>query len=183
MGAQSRLLPVTIPYRFFVAASLFHVVAWGLLMAGADQVVDFSGGLGLPLAATHALTLGVLTMTAMGASFQLLPVATGQSLMALWPCRVASWMIIPGVSALIYGLATGEHHPLAAGGILSVLALILFAVLVGDVLRRTRELGLMAAYVWGAMASLLGLLALGFTVGYSVIQMLVAAAQIGGDSF
>ena len=36
MGAQRRLLPLWIPYRFFLAATLFHVLVWVLLALAAD---------------------------------------------------------------------------------------------------------------------------------------------------
>ena len=56
-----------------VAALLLALLAaW---RAAADWP-GFAGGLGWPLAALHLVTLGVLAMTAIGASLQLLPVAT-----------------------------------------------------------------------------------------------------------
>ena len=75
-GAGSRLLPPSIPFRFFGAAVGFHLVAWLAALAGANDLPAFAGGLGWPLAALHAVTLGVLAMTAIGASLQLFPVAT-----------------------------------------------------------------------------------------------------------
>lgn len=165
MGAQSRLLPPSVPYRFFVAAVIFHVVAWALLAASAEDVADFSGGPGLVLSAVHALTLGVFMMTVMGASFQLLPVATGMSLAAAWPCRAASWLYIPGITALLYGFAVGEHALMVGGGVISIAAMIIFAALVGDVLRRSRgKLKLPLMYSWGGLVSLLALTALGFAM-------------------
>ena len=77
-GAASRLLPASIPFRFFGAAVAYHLLAWIVLFAGAQSVPRFAGGLGWPLAALHLVTLGVLAMTAIGASLQLLPVATRQ---------------------------------------------------------------------------------------------------------
>jgi len=165
MGAQSRLLPPSVPYRFFVTAVIFHVVAWALIAYSADSVVGFTGGSGPILSAVHALTLGVFIMTIMGASFQLLPVATGKALMAVWPCRVASWLYIPGVAALLYGFAAGEYVFMAVGGVMSVAAMIVFAALVGDVLRRSGSgLKLPVMYGWGGMASLFALTALGFAM-------------------
>ena len=67
-GAGSRLLPASVPFRFFGAAVAFHVVAWLAALAGADALPAFAGGLGWPLASLHAITLGVLAMTAIGAS-------------------------------------------------------------------------------------------------------------------
>ena len=87
---SSRLLPMSIPFRFFGAAIVFHVLAWLAVLAGAQQLPRFAGGLGWPLAALHLVTLGVLVMTALGASLQLLPVATRQ------PVRSTQRAFAPG---------------------------------------------------------------------------------------
>ena len=70
-GAKSRLLPPSIPFRFFAAAAAFHVLMWLGLFIGAEEAASFRGGLGVALASVHLLTLGVLTTTAIGASVQL----------------------------------------------------------------------------------------------------------------
>jgi hypothetical protein len=85
-GATSRLLPASIPLRFFGAAVASHVFAWLALLAGSGTLPRFAGGLGWTLAALHLVTLGVLVMTAIGASLQLLPVATRQPVGSMrWP--------------------------------------------------------------------------------------------------
>ncbi|MDP3085760.1 MAG: hypothetical protein Q8N44_19010, partial [Rubrivivax sp.] len=104
-GARSRLLPLSIPFRFFGAAVAFHLLAWLALLAGADELPRFRGGLGLPLAALHLVTLGVLVMTAIGASLQLLPVATRQPVRSLRSAALVWWLYTPGVAALAAGMA------------------------------------------------------------------------------
>ena len=47
-------------------------------------MAGFRGGLGATLASVHLLTLGILATTAIGASVQLLPVATRRTLRAVW---------------------------------------------------------------------------------------------------
>ena len=71
-GAKGRLLPASIPFRFFATAAIFHVLMWLVLLTDAGQATNFRGGPGPALAAVHLLTLGVLTTTAIGASVQLL---------------------------------------------------------------------------------------------------------------
>ena len=89
-SARSRLLPASIPLRFFGAAVVFHLLAWLALLPGAQALPRFDGGLGWPLAALHLITLGVLVMSAIGASLQLLPVAVrGSSGSAC--CRIGRW--------------------------------------------------------------------------------------------
>ena len=54
-GAKGRLLPASIPLRFFGAAVLFHLLAWPALAFGAAHWSQFGGGLGWPLAALHLI--------------------------------------------------------------------------------------------------------------------------------
>ena len=57
-GAKGRLLPASIPLRHFGAAVVFHLLAWLALAVGAANGTDFGAGLGWPLAAALAHTLG-----------------------------------------------------------------------------------------------------------------------------
>ncbi|MBF0094231.1 MAG: hypothetical protein HQL34_06775 [Alphaproteobacteria bacterium] len=162
MGAQRRLLPLWIPYRFFLAATLFHGLAWGLLAVAADQVAGYRGGPGPLLAMLHALTLGVLTMTAVGAALQILPVVTGQALRALWSGRVISWLYVPGVLLLLFGFHSGHGVVMEAGGAVVAVCLAVFIALVCDVLIRARGLfPVFRVYTWAALAGLAGLAILG----------------------
>ena len=163
-GAKTRLLPPSIPFRYFGAAIVFHVAGWLALLVASSDVPDFSGGPGWPLAALHLLTLGVLAMTAAGAAFQLLPVATRQPLPTLWPTKAVFWFLAPGTAALAYGMATGTHLPMAIGGGLAVVALVGFALILADNLRRAKDLPLVAAFGWLAILSLVGLSLVGFAL-------------------
>ncbi|MCG8510324.1 MAG: hypothetical protein MI741_13930 [Rhodospirillales bacterium] len=163
MGAQSRLLPYRIPLRFFVAAAVFHLAAWVLLATGHQEVTWFVGGPGLALAALHALTLGVLVMTAMGASLQLLTVATGVALNSLVPVEIATWTFIPATAVLIAGMTLGDTMLMAIGGVVTVGALLLFSWVLADIFRRSLSLKHVIAHGWAALACLLllGLTGLG----------------------
>lgn len=160
-GAKGRLLPPMIPFSFFAAAIVFHVILWAAAFFAADDLSTFSGGLGRPLGALHALVLGVLASTAMGASFQLLPVATRKPLFALWPARAAFWLFVPGVLALVHGMMALQVPTLIAGGALVASGLLLFAGVIANNLRRTSSLGAVAAHGWIAMTSLVVLVAAG----------------------
>ena len=163
-GAKSRLLPASIPFRYFGAAAIFHLIFWVALFLGAEDLPRYGGGQGPLLAAIHSLTLGVLAMTAMGAAFQLLPVATKAPLRAVWPTRLASWLMIPGVALLVLGMGTAHHEAQALGAAAAVLGLAIFAVLVADNLRRTSGMVLVTGNAWGAVASLVAVLGLGFAL-------------------
>jgi len=160
-GAKDRLLPASVPFRFFAAASVFHVVAWLWLMIGAGDVPGYAGGSGPVLAAIHLTTLGVLAMTAIGAAFQLLPVATRHPLARVWPARLCFWLAVPGTLALAHGMDGGGDAALALGGTAVAAALLVFALLTADNLRRAGSLPIVAAHGWLALASLLGFVTLG----------------------
>ncbi len=185
MGAQSRLLPMSIPYRFFLAAAVFHLVAWILLAFSAEQVEGYLGGPGPVLAVIHALTLGVFVTTAFGASFQMLPVATGQGLRNFWPARLASWLYIPGLVVLLAGFYTGEAALTEGGGALVALGLVILLVMVGDLFWRTRGvLFVLRLFGWAALAALVGFTALGLTavadmrVGFLDDRLVVGLAHL-----
>jgi hypothetical protein len=160
-GAKSRLLPASVPFSFFLAAAGFHVLAWAALFAGASELAGFTGGTGPVLAAIHLLTLGVLTLTAMGASYQLLPVVTRRPLARTWPARLSFLIIVPGILLLTFGMATAGQTTLIAGGGLVGGGLLVFALLTADNLGRAASLPVIAAHGWGALAALLGLVGIG----------------------
>lgn len=160
-GAKGRLLPASLPFRFFAAAILFHVLVWLLLLIDASEAIRWRGGLGPPLAATHLLTLGVLTATAIGASVQLLPVATRRALAAVWPIALVFWLTVPGAAVLIAGMLTASTGSMIVGAALTAGGLLVFAVLLADNLRRAGTPAVVAAHGWAALAALVALVVLG----------------------
>ena len=163
-GAKSRLLPASIPFRFFAAAALFHVAMWVVLIFAAEQVIGFRGGMVPALAAVHLLVLGVLTTTAIGAAVQLLPVATRHALAAHWPIKLVFWMFVPGIVLLTASMYLGRIELVIAGAVASTAGLLLFAGLLGDNLRRAGGLPIVAAYGWAALAALLAVILLGLAL-------------------
>lgn len=163
-GAKGRLLPASLPFRFFGSAIAFHLLAWPALFVGADGFPRFAGGLGWTLAALHLVTLGTLAMTAIGASLQLLPVATRQpvgsprSIAAVW------WVYTPGVAMLVLGMGLAQTRLLAAGALLVVTALAGYALLLARNLVGARGMHGIVAHGWGALASLLLVLASGLAL-------------------
>jgi len=160
-GAKSRLLPPSIPFRFFSAAAVFHVFMWLGLLVAADEAVSFRGGLGPALSVIHLLALGVLVTTAIGASVQLLPVATRRTLHAVWPVKLVFWLTIPGMIALIAGMYTARMNVLIPAAVIVGAGLLLFGVLLADNLRRASSLPVVGAYGWAALSALVLLALLG----------------------
>ena len=163
-GAKSRLLPASVPFRFFGAAAVFHVLMWLVLLLNAGAATHFNGGLGPPLAAIHLLTLGVLTTTAIGASAQLLPVATRRGLSTVWPIKLAFWLVIPGLTLLVSGMYATQLMALLIGATATTMGLLVYALLLADNLRRATSLGAFVAYGWASLASLIVLAGLGLAL-------------------
>ncbi len=157
-GAKGRLLPMSIPLRFFGAAAFFHLLAWLALAAGAAQWAQFGGGLGWPLAALHLITLGVLGMSVLGAGAQLLPVASRQA--AIGPHLMAGvwWLYTPGVAMLALGMGLARPPLIAAGASAAAIALLAWAVLTGRNLWGARGMPGVIGHGWGALAALLVML-------------------------
>lgn len=153
--AEGRLLPVSTPFRYFGAAVVYHVLAWVALLAGAADVPRFAGGLGWPLAALHLVTLGVLAMTAVGASLQLLPVATLQPVRAKRWAAAIWWLYTPGVAAVALGMGVPDPRVLALGALAVVAALSVFAALFARNLRGAVGMPAVIAHGWIALVSLL----------------------------
>jgi hypothetical protein len=160
-GAKSRLLPASIPFRFFAATAVFHLLAWITLLADASQAVSFRGGPGPALAAVHLFTLGMLTTTAIGASVQLLPVATRRALAAVWPVKLVFWLFVPGMIALVAGMYAAQPGLAIPAALVTSAGLLLFAGLLADNLRRAGSLPVVAAYGWAALLALVALAGLG----------------------
>lgn len=160
-GAKNRLLPASVPFGFFATAAFFQIIAWLLIIIGSSELPGFAGGKGLILAAVHALTVGVLAMTAIGASFQLLPVATRQPLLRVWPARVCFWLMMPGTMLLVYGMSGVSDTALYAGAFGVVAGLAVFAALLADNLRKSGKMPVIAAHGWGSLIALAGFVLIG----------------------
>jgi hypothetical protein len=104
-------------------------------------------------------------MTAVGASLQLLPVATLQPFGSLWLCKAVWWLLSGGAALLVYGMTGADPLLLAPGAGLTALALLLYAGQIAVNLARagnkTAAMGLVVWYGILALLALAGLAALG----------------------
>ncbi len=165
-GAKSRLLPASIPFRFFAAAAIFHLLLWVGLIAAAAQAVDFQGGPGPALAVVHLLTLGVLATTAVGASVQLLPVATRRALVAQWPIKLVFWLMMPGIATLCTGMAAAQPSAMIVGAALTATGLVVYASLLAANLWLAGSMPVVAAYGWAALVALILLAGAGLALAF-----------------
>jgi hypothetical protein len=178
-GAKSRLLPASIPFRFFGSAVVFHALAWLALAAGADTAPRFAGGLGWPLAALHLITLGTLVMSAIGASLQLLPVATRQPLRWTHGPAFLWWLYTPGVAALALGMGLAQPALLVAGAVAVVAALLGFGALLAFNLAGARGMPGIVAHGWGAVLGLGVLLASALALAGAYVGLPLLARPLG----
>lgn len=119
--------PFSLPLRFFLTAPLFLLAAAVLIVTTPGALVTRTAP--LTFALTHALTLGFLAMTMLGALSQMLPVVAGSKLPQP---RAVAWLshvpLIVGTIALMTGFLTRE--PAAFGIAVGVLGFG-FAVFLG----------------------------------------------------
>jgi len=162
--AKSRLLPMSLPFRYFGAAVAFNVAAWALLLANAGELEGFAGGLGPVFGALHLVTLGVVAMAAIGATLQLLPVATRQAVRALWAVKLAWWLLVAGAALFAYAAATYRVLWMGPGAMAVVVALGIYGVLLFLNLRGARGMRVVVAHGWAALACLVALAATGLAL-------------------
>lgn len=162
--ATSRLLPMSLPFRYFGAAAAFQVAAWALLLANAGELEGFAGGLGPVFGALHLVTLGVLAMAAIGATLQLLPVATRQAVRALWAVKLAWWLLVAGTALFACAAATYRVPWMGPGAMAVAAALGIYGVLLFQNLRRARGMRVVVAHGWAALACLVALAATGLAL-------------------
>jgi len=110
-----------IPFRFFVTAPIFGILA-ALLLLLAEPSELTSRWTNLLLAATHAITLGFMLMVMYGALFQVLPVLLGVSMPKekLTSALIHLCLVI-GILCLVAGLySTNPSLLMIAGGTLAL---------------------------------------------------------------
>jgi hypothetical protein len=160
-AGRSRLLPASLPFRHFAAAAVFQFAGWLLLAAAPEGLAAFSGGLGPSLAALHCFTLGTLTMTALGAGLQLLPVATVQRVRAVGLAKLLWWLLCGALALFVIGVARVDTALAAVGASAIGVALLGHAGLLAANLLAARRYRAMIGYAWGGLAALLAVIASG----------------------
>jgi len=119
--------PFSLPLRFFLTAPLFLLAAAWLIMLAPESLA--SRWTPQALALTHALTLGFLAMTMLGALSQMLPVVAGSKLPApRWVAGFSHVSLTLGTIALIGGFLTAAPAAFGIGVALLGGGLALFLV-------------------------------------------------------
>lgn len=110
--------PVNAPFRFFMTAPLFGLVAVALLLwSGPDLLLSrWTPGM---LALTHLFTLGVLAMVMFGAMLQMLPVVAGAPVARpVIVATVVHTLLVAGTAAMALGFTLPAPSLLQAAALL-----------------------------------------------------------------
>lgn len=165
--------PIGVPYRFFLTAPWFGVVA-GLLLAylGGDMLASrWTQG---TLAATHLLVAGFMLQAMCGALLQFVPVAAGGNIWRpAWVAGTVHPLLIVAAALLVAAFLSARPPLFIAAAHLFLATLAFFGVVVSLALWRTPAQG---ATIMALRIALLGLLV---TMGLGVT--LATGLARGGD--
>lgn len=96
--------PLGLPLRYFFTAILFLVIAAVALLLSAGDFTGLYFRRPAPLFITHLLALGWVTMTIMGAMYQILPVALQVPVWSVALGKVQHLLFTVGVAGLAWGM-------------------------------------------------------------------------------
>lgn len=187
-AAPARQPSLWVPLRYFVTAQAAFVAALLWAPWQVDNLLDFYYQ-GNGLALTHLLTLGWITMTVMGASFQLVPVALETT---LWSERLAGWqywIMVLGVALMVSHFWIGHHHGVAIGAGLVLVAVTLFLINMGRTMWQLPRWDIIGRHVAAALVYLASTVVMGNLMaldkmfdflGGQVLRTIHAHAHLGG---
>ncbi|WP_240376971.1 hypothetical protein [Bacillus piscicola] len=166
---------IRLPILFILFALLSFVASQGLLFMDAENVVNGFYRTPLIWSAAHLLLLGWGTMVAMGAMYQLVPVAF---LVPIWSMRLGymQFFITAVGIVLLCGSFLFYMDGLAVSGGITVIGILLFLFQMAMSLRKQQQKNVMTLFVVASLLCLfltigLGLLlALNLGLGLSVID-------------
>lgn len=132
----SQAPPIRVPFRFFLSAPLFGLLAALLALWYGPSLMD-SRWQPSVLALTHLMTLGFLGMAMVGAMMQMLPVVAGSPVAhPVGVARAVHVLLLPGVLLLAGGFLSGTYWPMRLAMLLLGSGLAVFVAAVGLSLKR-----------------------------------------------
>lgn len=144
------------PLSFFFVSLTCLPLGWILLFLQAENIASFQGGFGPVLAALHTFTIGVVLITAFGASMQMLPVASGAAMNKPVGVILLFILLLTGTAITLGGFA--HYLPLITsfGAAILCLSALLYAVMLVRLLARSDSLKIIRNHVLvGALCLLL----------------------------
>ncbi len=117
---------LTIPFRYLFTGIAVLVAISIIIIFKAHALTGFFFRSAVFLPLTHLLTLGWITLTIIGAMFQLIPVVTEKVLFSESIAKAVYYLYLAGLAWLIYAFASNTQAD-AGAGIISI-AILLFLV-------------------------------------------------------
>lgn len=168
-GAARESPPLGLILPFFLTAPL-GLVAAGIMLVLAHA--DATTAVNTPelLAATHAAVLGWLSLSIMGALFQLGPVLFSGRLLPAFAIRAQLVLHVAGVSLMVGAFGWWRTGALAAGGTLTASSFVLFVLNAAFAVRWFARGSLVRNYVSIGLVFLSATAALGLSYAFALYQ-------------
>jgi hypothetical protein len=131
--------PLRLPGEHFIAALVFLFAGAVGLISIAPALATASYPMPAVVGITHLFTLGWLTTSIMGALYQFLPVALGQSIASERVAHLTFVLHVSGVSALVAGMYLARSALLLTGVTVLSVAIVTFLVNLGITLHRAER--------------------------------------------
>ncbi len=142
---------VSVPLRYLATAQAAFLLAVTSAPFFSDDLADHYY-LSRTFALTHLLTLGWISMTIMGAAYQLVPVALEAQLASERVARWQYWFMVLGVIGMVAHFWIGHFNGMAWSAALVFVAAVLFAWNMGATLWQLPRWGIVAKHVAAAVA-------------------------------
>jgi len=156
--------PISVPFRFFLSAPLFALLA-ALLALWYGPALISSRWQPAALALAHLMSVGFLGFVMVGAMMQMLPVVAGAPVARpVGVARALYLLLLPGVLSLAGGFLFAAHWPMRLGMALLGAGFLIFVVAVGSSLKRAPSRNPVVLGMHFAVAALVVTVALGLTL-------------------
>ncbi len=174
----SRAAAIDLPLRYMIADLVFSVLAFGCALAYARAFLD--GVFLTPhlLAVTHLTALGWLTMVAMGALYQFVPVVLDVPIFSERLGKVNFYVYLAGVLCLTYEMGTDRMQAVAWPAALLVLAIGLFLYNMARTLAPVRRWPLTGWFIVAALTSLGLVVTAGFVLALNLVVGFLPLSQL-----
>ncbi len=161
---------IWVPLRYLATAQAAFLLAVTWALFEADGLADHYY-LSHTFALTHLITLGWISMTIMGAAYQLVPVALEAQLYSERIARWQYWFMLLGVIGMVAHFWNGHFNGMAWSAGLVLVAVVLFAWNMGATLWRLPRWGIVAKHVAASVA---------FFLATAVVGSLIALDKVLG---
>lgn len=157
---------LTVPYRYLFTGIIILIVLFVWLFFKAQALTIHYYSSPLLLSFTHLLTLGWISITIIGAMFQLVPVITEKNLYSEVIAKIVFYIYIVGLALFIYAFLMNKSPVQGAGIISCGIILFLFDIVLTMKGMRKPDLA-----VWYVIAALFFLFLTLITGSFAAVQL------------